>query len=68
MKKIFSLFAAVLFCTSMFAGNVYFVNADAWTAVNAYMWADGDQKNAAWPGVAMTKTSDPTMMSARMIS
>ena len=58
MKKIFSLFAAVLFCTSMFAGNVYFVNADAWTAVNAYMWADGNKENAAWPGLAMTKTSD----------
>lgn len=58
MKKIFSLLAAVLFCTSMFADKVYFVNSESWASVNAYMWADGDKKNAEWPGVAMTKTGD----------
>lgn len=60
MKKIFSLFAAVLFCTSMFAANVYFVNSKGWEAVKVYMW-QGDTKNADWPGVAMTKTEDKVL-------
>ena len=34
---------------------VYFVNVPGWEAVYAYAWA-GEVVNAAWPGVAMTKT------------
>ena len=61
MKKLFSVFAAMLFGISMAAtaANVYFVNTDGWSAVNVYMWGATDaDKNAAWPGVAMTKTSE----------
>ena len=60
MKKLLSLFVAALFGVTMYAAEavkVYFVNADGWTKVNAYMWADGNKKNADWPGVEMTKTA-----------
>ena len=60
MKKFLSLFVAALLGVTAYtnAAKVYFVNAEKWAAVNAYMWADGDKKNADWPGVAMTKTED----------
>ena len=57
MKKIFSFLFATLMCAGMWAANVYFVNADNWTEVKAYMWTDNG-KNAEWPGVAMTKTNE----------
>ena len=60
MRKFLTFFVAALFGVTMSAkaATVYFVNADSWTVVNAYMWADGNQKNAEWPGVAMTKTEN----------
>lgn len=57
MRKILSLLVTVLFCTSMFAADVFYVNSRNWGSVNVYTW-NGDDKNANWPGVAMTKTSD----------
>ena len=60
MRKFLSFFVAALLGVTTYtnAAKAYFVNADGWTTVNAYMWADGDKKNAEWPGVAMTKTED----------
>ena len=38
---------------------VYFVNTSNWNSVYAYAWnGGGEQKNAEWPGVAMTKTDE----------
>ena len=34
--------------------TVYFVNTEGWANVYCYAW-NGNNKNAAWPGVAMTK-------------
>lgn len=63
MKKLFSVFAAMLFGISMAAtaANVYFVNKDAWSTVNVYMWNSADEKNKDWPGATMTKTSDKAL-------
>lgn len=36
--------------------TVYFVNAEAWAAVNAYAWLDGGNPIVDWPGVAAIKT------------
>ncbi|MBO7457896.1 MAG: starch-binding protein [Paludibacteraceae bacterium] len=63
MRKFLSLFVAALFglSTAATAATAYYVNMDDWTAVKAYMWADGNQKNAEWPGVAMTKTAEQAL-------
>lgn len=54
MKKIFSLFAALLLCTAFsFASKVYFLNTADWTTVNIYCWG-GSGASMTWPGVAMT--------------
>lgn len=38
---------------------VYFINAGEWSSVKVYAWnGSGETKNAAWPGVAMTKTNE----------
>ncbi len=39
--------------------TVFFDNTKNWSTVNIYAWGTGD-KNASWPGVAMTKQSDGT--------
>lgn len=39
--------------------TVFFDNTKNWSTVNIYAWGTGD-KNANWPGVAMTKQSDGT--------
>lgn len=36
---------------------VYFVNVPGWEAVKAYAWKANGEKNADWPGEAMTKTA-----------
>lgn len=36
------------------AMTVYLQNDSSWSTPYCYMWTDGDGKNAAWPGVAMT--------------
>lgn len=59
MKKIFSLFAALVCAMTTFAASetVYFVNASNWTGtINAYAWTSSS--NANWPGVAATKEAE----------
>ena len=59
MKKIFTLFAAIVCALSMRAASetVYFVNALEWSGtINAYAWTTSS--NAAWPGKAATKLSE----------
>ena len=59
MKKIFTLFAALIYVVSMFAATetVYFVNADKWTGtIKAYAWTSSS--NAPWPGTAATKEAE----------
>ena len=56
MKKIFTLFAALMMVFSLKAATetVYFVNAQNWSGtINAYAWTSSP--NANWPGVAATK-------------
>ena len=56
MKKIFTLFAALMMVFSLKAATetVYFVNAQNWSGtINAYAWTSSP--NADWPGVAATK-------------
>lgn len=38
--------------------TIYFVTSDNWSTVNCYAWknSDGNNNNAAWPGVPMTST------------
>lgn len=65
MKKIFTLFAAMLMVGSAFATTIYCQMTQGWwtadgAAVGAYAWSgDGDnaQKNADWPGVRMSALS-----------
>ena len=59
MKKIFTLFAALVCMVSMFAATetVYFVNASKWSGtINAYAWTS--TPNANWPGVKATKEAE----------
>ena len=59
MKKIFTFLMVALFSASVFAADVklYFVNADDWEAVHAYVYQDADPwpNGGAWPGEAMNK-------------
>lgn len=43
--------------------TIYFVNADEWTNIHAYLWLNSDNsiKNANWPGEDMTLTSSTTI-------
>lgn len=59
MKKIFTLFAAIVCALSMSAASetVYFVNAQGWSGtINAYAWEP--VQNANWPGVAAVKETE----------
>ncbi len=40
------------------AGTVYCQNDAGWGSVTCYMWNSENDKNAAWPGVAMTSIGD----------
>lgn len=40
--------------------DVYFINTENWANVYCYAW-NGNNKNAAWPGVAMTKVTGTTL-------
>ena len=61
MKKIFTLFAALMCMVSMYAATetVYFVNAQKWAGtINAYAWTDGVGNNHEWPGLPATKETE----------
>ena len=65
MKKIFTLFAALMMVLSMSAATktIYCKMAQSWwkadgAAVGAYYWGTGS--GPAWPGVRMTPVSDET--------
>ena len=67
MKKIFTLFAALMMVLSMSAATktIYCKMAQSWwktdgAAVGAYAWKDGGAENASWPGVRMTKVDGET--------
>lgn len=58
MKKLFSLFAALLFVGSVLADavvndTVFFVNKDNWSAVKVHAWG-GTAAGTAWPGLDAT--------------
>ncbi len=66
-KRVLSLVLAVMIlaslCTVMFtanaAGTVVYYKGGNWSTVYCYMWnGSGEQKNAEWPGVQMTKNDD----------
>ena len=56
MKKLFSLFAAMMLTVVSFAADVtvYFHNTEGWTSVYAYAWTPN---NAGWPGEKMSPTN-----------
>ena len=58
MRKIFTLFAALMMVWSMFAATetVHFINAKKWAKVNVYAWTT--DPNASWPGAAATKEAE----------
>ena len=62
MKKIItSLILLFGVLSTLFAANVtlYYVNSTKWTTVNGYVWNKAsDTPLTAWPGAAMTKTSE----------
>ncbi|MBQ2026013.1 MAG: starch-binding protein, partial [Paludibacteraceae bacterium] len=62
MKKIItSLILLFGVLSTLFAANVtlYYVNSTKWTTVNGYVWNKAsDTPLVAWPGTAMTKTSE----------
>ena len=57
MKKIFSIFAVMLFMASAVSAKTVYCKAPAWWADGAvsgvYAWGDGVPSNAEWPGVRM---------------
>ena len=60
MKKIFTLFATLIYVVSMFAAKetVYFVNAEDWTGdITVHGWG-GSASDTQWPGVPATKESE----------
>lgn len=59
MKKIFSIFAAMLFMASAVSAKTVYCKAPAWwttdgAVVGIYAWGDGVDPNAGWPGVVMS--------------
>ena len=60
MKKIFTLFAALMMVFSLKAATetVYFVNANKWTGtITVHAW-DGTAPGTTWPGLEMTKEAE----------
>ena len=60
MKKIFTLFAALMMVFSLKAATetVYFVNANKWTGtITVHAW-DGTAAGTTWPGLEMTKEAE----------
>lgn len=57
MKKLFSIFAAVLMAASMMAETVYYVNTNKWAAVKVHAWG-GKKAGTTWPGLDATKEAD----------